>query len=234
MNVFVNRITSYNREFIVLPSCAPRVLNCLQPTAGHWANGHERNDLRTPWYRTQTPLHLWPPPMNHRCHGRLELPERILRELGPSFFRNRFTNASLLSLSSVRTLLPQYSVVDTSGEPPASTLLNETTEILEPLSCASSSWDSPPAMEPPLYSLTQHRQSFMLTRRPVMSLSSRLSVDHKPTSSDIRIQSDSKAHGQHCICVRALQYLGLSRILCKISQVLELRPYYGHSAARFG
>ena len=31
-----------------------------------------------------------------------------------SFFRNRFSNASLLSLSSIRTLLPQYSAVDNS------------------------------------------------------------------------------------------------------------------------
>ena len=33
------------------------------------------------------------------------------------FLRNRFSNVSLLSLSSIRTLLPQYSAVDNSGDP---------------------------------------------------------------------------------------------------------------------
>jgi hypothetical protein len=42
-------------------------------------------------------------------------------KISSSFFRNRFSNASLLSLSSVRSLLPQYSVVD-ALEPPASPL----------------------------------------------------------------------------------------------------------------
>jgi len=55
-----------------------------------------------------------------------------------SNFRNRFSNASLLSLSSVRSLLPQY-----SGGPTTETTTDST----------PSSWNSPSAIEPPQYSL---------------------------------------------------------------------------------
>ena len=84
------------------------------------------------------------------------------RSRSSSFFRNRFSNASLLSLSSVRTLLPQYSVVDTLEEPPASPL----SEVATVTENRESLWDSPSvAIQPPRYSLPQHRQSLMLTRR---------------------------------------------------------------------
>ena len=83
-----------------------------------------------------------------------------------SFFRNHFSNASFLSLSSIRTLLPQYTVVDTLEDPPASPLSSEvTTEDRESLSCAPSSWNDPSAIQPPRYSVLQPRQSLVLTRR---------------------------------------------------------------------
>jgi len=83
-----------------------------------------------------------------------------------SFFRNRFSNASLLSLSSVRSLLPQYSVVDAS-EPSADTLSEiTTTGNHESLSSASLSSNTPSTIEPPRYSsLDLHHLSILSSRR---------------------------------------------------------------------
>ena len=94
-----------------------------------------------------------------------------------SFFRNRFSNASLLSLSSVKSLPPQYSVVDTLEVPPASHL-SEVNTVAESL------WDSPSAIEPPLYSLPQHRQSLMLTRRA--STAPSFDVEGEPQAHDFQ------------------------------------------------
>jgi len=76
----------------------------------------------------------------------------------PSFFRNRFSNASLLS---VRSLLPQYSVVDAS-EPPASPLSDTATES-HGSDSASSSWNTPSAIDPPRYSFLNPRHLSMLS-----------------------------------------------------------------------
>jgi hypothetical protein len=73
-------------------------------------------------------------------------------------FRNRFSNGSHLSLSSLRTMLPQYSVVDTLEESPASPLSEIATGF--PSSPQSSS-----TMQPPRYSLLHARQSLLLNRR---------------------------------------------------------------------
>ena len=94
-----------------------------------------------------------------------------------SIFRNRFSNASLLSLSRIRTLLPQYSVVDALEEPPASPL-SEVNTVTESL------WDSPSAIEPPRYSLSQHRQSLMLTRRA--STAPGFDVEAEPQTHDFQ------------------------------------------------
>jgi hypothetical protein len=92
-----------------------------------------------------------------------------------SFWRNRFSNASLLTLSSIRTLPPQYSVVDTLEEPPTSPVSDGITDngASGSLQYAPSSWSgssssfplSQSAVEPPRYSLLHPRQSLVLTRR---------------------------------------------------------------------
>ena len=71
-----------------------------------------------------------------------------------SSFLNRFSNASFLSLASVRTLLPQYTVVDTLEDPPASPLSSEITiEDRE----SPSSWNNPESalIRPPRYTALQ-------------------------------------------------------------------------------
>jgi hypothetical protein len=60
-----------------------------------------------------------------------------------SFFRNRLSNASLLSLSSLRTLLPQYDAV----QDPSDTVSDDTHAYPHP----SPTFDAP--VEPPRYSL---------------------------------------------------------------------------------
>src|SRR5260221_5607066 len=82
-----------------------------------------------------------------------------------SFFRNRFSNASLLSLSSIRSLLPQYSVDDTLEESSTSSPTETTTtRNRESLSSAPSSWnsDTTSAIEPPRYSMLNPHHLSML------------------------------------------------------------------------
>jgi len=106
-----------------------------------------------------------------------------------SFFRsNRFSNASLLSLSSVRSLLPQYSVDDTLGASTSSPNTETTTPgNRESLSFAPSSWNSnmTSAIEPPRYSTLNPRHSSMLSSRRG-STSTRFEVDGDPQAHEFR------------------------------------------------
>jgi len=98
-----------------------------------------------------------------------------------SFFRNRFSNASRLSLSSVRSLLPQYSVVD-ALEPESASDLSEaatTTGNRESEASAPSSWDTPSAIDPPRYSLLNPYHLSMLSSRTV-STATRFDLEGVP------------------------------------------------------
>jgi len=87
----------------------------------------------------------------------------------PSFFRNRFSNASLLSLSSVRSLLPQYSVIDTiepSATPTSETAAQATGDRESLFSARSSlTGTTPSAIEPPRYSMLNPHHLSMLPSR---------------------------------------------------------------------
>ena len=106
-----------------------------------------------------------------------------------SFFRNRFSNASLLSLSSIRSLLPQYSVSDTIGESSASSPNTETTTTgnRESLSSAPSSWNSNTAIaiEPPRYSMLNPHHLSMLSSTGA-STATRFEVEGGPQAHEFR------------------------------------------------
>jgi hypothetical protein len=104
-------------------------------------------------------------------------PTNLIRSRS-SFFRHSF-NASLLSLSSVRTLLPHYSVFDTS-DPPTTPFSDVTSENHEsPSGAPPSPWDSPPAMDPPRYSW-ERPQSLVLTSTAT------LGVEDEPQTHEFR------------------------------------------------
>jgi hypothetical protein len=109
-----------------------------------------------------------------------------------SFWRNRFSNASL---SSVRTLPPQYSVVDTLEEPPTLSPISDgitdnggSGSLLYSPSSWSNSTSSFPlsqsAIEPPRYSLLHPRQSLVLTRR--FSTDARFESEGDPQAHEFR------------------------------------------------
>jgi hypothetical protein len=95
---------------------------------------------------------------------------------------NRFSNASILSLSSIRTVLPQYSAVNGSEESSSRTRPEFTSHSRESLSYAPPSWNTPSATEPPHYSLLHH-QSLMLTRA---STATRFEADGDPQAHQYR------------------------------------------------
>jgi len=117
---------------------------------------------KCPWSEWTTP------PMASESHHGISAPVTSSPRPRSSFFRNRFSNASLLSLSSVMSLLPQYSVDDTLALEESSTSSpteTTTTGNRESLSSAPSSWTAS-AIEPPCYSLLNpHHLSMLPSRR---------------------------------------------------------------------
>jgi len=103
----------------------------------------------------------------------------------PSFFRNHFNNVSLLSLSSIRSLLPRYSVIDTAS--PTSESAAQATGDRESLLPAPSSWNSNTqfAIDPPRYSLPRPSHSSMLSSRRG-STATRFEVDGESPAHEFR------------------------------------------------
>ena len=100
-----------------------------------------------------------------------------------AFFRNRFSNASLLTLSSVKTLPPQYSVVDTLEEAGVGGHSDDNTDN-QPPSCTSEFRSSGCVIEPPRYSLLNPRRSLISTWRS--STATRFEVEGDPQAHEFR------------------------------------------------